>query len=271
MLRRSEFEAAESLDMITVRPSKIATMQVMKAFFRALFFRPPFSNWPNWRSNAKDVLIAVFKKMRVIQASGNGRCLFVSLRLALECTAILSMDRKGQCPKSVCLDGHSKTVTSSAEDLAQLICKWYSSGLDKEISSFGSYVQSGRQWCKRDILAMEMVQRGRDIPEDGPERHKAALDYLQKMQRPGTWGSTPEYTAFAFMSKLKVEVYQPQQSQSSETPMEFKSRGLNLINTVEPPNAVGTIRLLYNGVNHYNLLLSDEDHINIKRIVPEAL
>jgi hypothetical protein len=118
---------------------------------------------------------------------------------------------------------------------------------------------------------MEMVQRGRDVPEEGPVRHQLALEYLEKMKRRGTWGSTPEYTAFAFMSKLKVEVYQPQQLQSLETPEEFKQQGLNLINTVEPSLCLGTVRLLFTGTCHYDLLLTDEEYVSLKNIVPSAL
>lgn len=169
------------------------------------------------------------------------------------------------------LDGHSAIVLNSAEELCQLICQWYATGLDKEIDAFGSYVNLGRQWCRRDILAIEMVQRGQDIPEEGPGRQKAALDYIERMRLRGTWGSTPEYTAFAFMSKLKVEVYQPQDQQCPETPEEFKKHGLNLINTIVPTNFLGTVRLLYTGHNHYDLLLSNEDHAELKKILPIAI
>lgn len=197
--------------------------------------------------------------MRVIKAAGNGRCLFISLRLALECFTLIDLQQRSQETPTYCINGHADCVIKSAETLCGMICDWYQNGLMKVVAGFGSYISSGRSWVRRDILAIEMVQRGRDVPEEGPDRDKAAYGYLKRMRQRGSWGSTPEYTAFAFMSKLRVEVYQPADSFSKETPDEFAAKGLTLINTVEPVDPKGTIRILFNGSNHYDLLLSNED------------
>jgi hypothetical protein len=201
--------------------------------------------------------------MRIIKAAGNGRCLFISLRLALECFTLIEIKAKGDPVPTHCINGHAECVVSSAETLCGMICDWYEKGLSKEVAGFGSYITSGRQWTRRDILAIEMVQKGRDVPEEGSEREQAALGYIKRMRQRGSWGSTPEYTAFAFMSKLRVEVYQPAESFSKETPDEFAAKGLTLINAVQPIEPKGTVRLLFNGSNHYDLLLSDEDSLKI--------
>jgi hypothetical protein len=203
--------------------------------------------------------------MRVVKAAGNGRCLFISLRLALECFTMIDMLGKDETLRSHCVNGHADCVIKSAETLCGMICDWYENGLSKEVAGFGSYISSGRPWTRRDILAMEMVQRGRDVPEEGAGREEAALGYIKKMRQRGSWGSTPEYTSFAFMSKLRVEVYQPADSFSRETPAEFSAKGLTLINSVEPVDPKGTVRLLFNGSNHYDLLLSEEDNLKLAK------
>lgn len=197
--------------------------------------------------------------MRVIKAAGNGRCLFISLRLALECFTLIDMEARSEPVPVHCINGRADCVIKSAETLAGMICDWYQNNMAKEVVGFGSYISSGRAWVRRDLIAIEMVQKGRDVPEDGPERESAALKYLAKMRQRGSWGSTPEYTAFAFMSKLRVEVYQPADLFSKETPDEFARKGLTLINIVEPLGHKGTVRILFNGSNHYDLLLSEED------------
>jgi len=203
--------------------------------------------------------------MRVIKASGNGSCLFISLRLALEYLKVLKVSAEAsQSLRSAILDGHDSKVLASAEGLRELVVLWYRSYLDTVVPGFGQYTQStetakGREWLRGDILAIEMVRANHDVPEDGPARQDAMLKYLDRMSRRGEWGSTPEYTAFAFMAKLTVEVYQAGQDGT-----------LAMINSVKPEKSLGTIKLLYSGRCHYDLLLDDATAADVLQAWPQA-
>lgn len=199
--------------------------------------------------------------MKVIKAEGNGSCLFISLRLALECTTILKKARDGEPVPTAVVDGSDERVLRSAESMRALIVKWYHGGLDRDVPGLGSYVQatstsSGRTWRRGDILAMEMVRSAKDVPEEGLERIAAMLKYLDYMKLRSTWGGTPEYTAFAILSKLTVEVYQPGTS------------GLVLVDKATPESSLGLIKLLFNGHNHYDLLLDDADATDLLNAWP---
>lgn len=209
------------------------------------------------------VVLLLTKGMRVIKASGNGSCLFISLRLALEYLKVLKISAEAQSLRSAILDGHDPKVLASAEGLRELVVLWYRNYLDTVVPGFGQYTQStetakGREWLRGDILAIEMVRSNHDVPEDGPARHAAMLKYLERMSRRGEWGSTPEYTAFAFMAKLTVEVYQASPD------------GLAMINTVKPEASLGTIKLLYSGRCHYDLLLDDSTADAVLQAWPSA-
>lgn len=202
--------------------------------------------------------------MKVIKAEGNGSCLFISLRLALECVTVLKKARDGETVPSAVIDGSDERVLKSADSMRTLIVKWYHSGLDRDVPGLGSYVQatessSGRTWRRGDILAMEMVRAAKDVPEEGLERIAAMLKYLDIMKLRSTWGGTPEYTAFAILSKLTVEVYQP-----------ASHGGLMLVDKATPENSMGLIKLLFNGHSHYDLLLSDADATDLLNAWPCA-
>jgi hypothetical protein len=77
---------------------------------------------------------------------------------------------------------------------------------------------------------------------------EAMKQYLRRQKH--AWGSTPEYTAFAFMSNCSVKVFQP-------IPGPEQSIRLQEVNSVEPEGFTDTIKLLYSGKNHYDLLLDD--------------
>ena len=177
---------------------------------------------------------------------------------------VLDMFTNGTSAASACVDGYDDRVTKSAEVLRSMIMQWYGTGLEKIVEGFGTFIEAteagpGRPFLRGDILAMEMVRHGTDVPETGLGRTAAMLEYLKIMSAPGTWGSTPEYTAFAFMSKLNVKVYQPK----SHTQ-------LLLINETKVPNSKGTIKLLYTGRNHYDLLLSDEESFTLVKAWPKS-
>jgi hypothetical protein len=185
--------------------------------------------------------------MKIIKAQGNGSCLFISLRLGLELLKILEVQKPGV------LNGSDNRIIKSAEELRAIIVQWYSNGLKKNISLFGRYSESNdRAWTREDILANELHNfSNKDVAEEGPERLKSVLQYLDKMKIPGTWGGTPEYTAFAFIAKCNICVYS-------------EGKIINELNT----NSDKTIYLLFSGRSHYDLLLSDEQALMLSKINP---
>lgn len=211
--------------------------------------------------------------MKVIRVKPNGRCLFIALRLALESVTVLRNVRMGRETPRACFNGYEPAVIDSAESLAELIFAWYSKKPCAEVPGFGQTGGAGAPaWRRMDILATEMVSQGRDVDDNDAAKQAAADRYLERMRQPGEWGSTPEYLAFAFLSKLAVEVYQPAgpAGASSETPDDFKTAGLTLINSVKPPVVLETVHLLYNGHNHYDLLVTDALAAELSKAWPEA-
>jgi len=236
-----------------------------------------------------------------MRAKPNGSCLFISLRLGLECSKLLKM----QTPGIGLLDGFDNRVVESAERLRHMIIEWYSNGLTKELPGFDCNAESKpgqegfveKPWTRADLLAMESANLyAQDIPESGPDRLKVVLRYLEHVKAPRVWGGVPEYTAFSFMSKLTVEVYvrdvsmaqhgQPAlhgltalQQQQGLTALQ-QQQGLTalqvphghavlrLYQKITPPQSLGTVRILFNGSNHYDLLLNEEDASSIKRLLP---
>jgi len=190
-------------------------------------------------------------KMKVLKALGNGSCLFISLRLGLELLKVLEVKKPGV------LDGRNATIVKSAEDLRVIIINWYSNGLKKTVESFGAFNEkSEKVWTREDIIATELHNLSpSDVPEDGPERLKAVLLYLEKMKQEGTWGGTPEYTAFAFMAKCNINVW---------------SEG-KIINDLKTTEDNKTLNLLFSGRNHYDLLLTDEQAEEAIKINPRLI
>lgn len=150
-----------------------------------------------------------------------------------------------------------------------MICDWYSTGLHKTVEDFGNYQEptatvASRTWIRQDVLAVEMVRLGEDIEEEGPKRLQKALEYIRHM-RGHEWGSTPEYTAFAFMAKMEIHVFQPRPGkQSAQFP------GLSCVNAVKPASIMGRVNLLYDGHSHYDLLLEDDAAETLLDICPSA-
>jgi len=204
-------------------------------------------------------------KMYVLKAKPNGSCLFISLRLGLECSKLL----KVQTPGIGLVDGFDQRVVDSAERLRAMIVDWYSNGLSKCLPGFESNGQSkpGQDgttevpWTRADLIAMETSNlTTQDIPEAGPERLALVLRYLEHVKKARTWGGAPEYTAFSYMSKLNVEVWSPGQHGSQ----------IKLYQKIVQPANLGTVRLLHNGSCHYDLLLNEEDASSIMRLLPST-
>ena len=199
--------------------------------------------------------------MYVIRVSPNGSCLYISLRLGLEVSKLLKVNEPGVG----LVDGHHVKVLESAERLRSMISDWYLNGLSKQLPGFDDNGESkpGQEgsksipWTRADIVAMESSNLvSGDIPDPGPERLKLVLRYLSHVRKPRTWGGVPEYTAFSYMSKLNVEIYRDGQSR--------------IYQKIQQQVSLGTVRLLFSGSCHYDLLLSDEDAEKIKLLLPKT-
>ena len=202
--------------------------------------------------------------MYVVKVKPNGSCLFISLRLGLECSKLLKVNMPGVG----LVDGFDHRVVESAENLRSMIVEWYSNGLSKTLPGFEANGESkpghdGTRevpWTRADLVAMETSNLiSSDIPEPGPERLKLVLRYLEHVKKPRTWGGVPEYTAFSYMSKLNVEVY-----------IREGLTKVRLYQKVAQNNSLGTVRLLFNGSCHYDLILDESDASRIKKLLPDT-
>lgn len=210
---------------------------------------------------------------KLVRAAGNGSCLFISLRLGLELLTLIKMSDAGQRIEHGIIDGHNPAVLESAESLRNdVILQWFKNGLEKIVPSFGVFdVKSQKPWTRGDIIVMEAANliEG-DTPEDPDKRLELQHSYLKHMQsekisfqgrndyRRRNWGGQAEYTAFALIAKLTVEVWH------------LKKGLLIKHNEIVSPESTGTFKILFVGNNHYDLLLSNEEAAKIKAILPEA-
>ena len=150
-------------------------------------------------------------RLVALRTGGHGSCLFLAARLALELRHVLKCVAAGSPPTEFSLDGTSAEVVASGDELRAAVCAWYERGLDKPLPSMGEYVSgpSARPWTRGDLLALEMVQRGEDVPEhDAPRRREVQLAYLAAMRKPHEWGGPPELAAVTHMSGLSSDVYE---------------------------------------------------------------
>ena len=74
--------------------------------------------------------------------------------------------------------------------------------------------------------------------------------------------------AFAFIAKLNIEVFQPD-SGNVMMPL-CPDMILHRIDSVIVPEPKGTIKLLFNGRNHYDLLLDDDVAEQVLAIWPQS-
>ena len=223
--------------------------------------------------------------MKRVLAYGGGSCLFICLRLALEYIKLLSVYDQGDPTKIASkgiIDGRDEDVLKSAEELRNnYIIKWYDDHLDEIIPVFGTYDENSKSaWKRSDIIANEIMnlkilvdvegtvlwRNGEDIPdkatpENANKRLKLIKAYLNMMSSKSgrrAWGGQPEYTAFAFMTKLTVQVWVEQRG------------GLVLRNEIVPPGSTNVVKLLFSGQCHYDLLMDDADAEKILKMLPKA-
>lgn len=143
-----------------------------------------------------------------IPVAGKGACLFISMRLCLEMNYIESQIDLKNPPKSFCLDGQHEALETAGHALRLKCVDWFARKYDADVPELGSYVENGRLYVRGDLPALEMVKKGIDVPESGPERLKIIQEYLQTMSLPKTWGSSPEYTAVSIMTKKTINIWQ---------------------------------------------------------------
>ena len=191
-----------------------------------------------------------------VPVAGDGGCMFTSARLGWELIAVLQSIEKEEEINNFILDGNNEVAIRGGFLVRQRICEWYKSGLAKSVPSMGKYTEKdgGRDWCRGDLLAMEMVQRENEVPEEGVERTKAQIKYLLHMMLPKTWGGTPEYFAFAQIFKLKIVIYVPGFPDRSKLVMR---------DCIEPGNVSCPIPinlLFLPNQRHYELLLSRQQY-----------
>lgn len=153
----------------------------------------------------------------VVPASGNGGCLFTSLRLAVEietamayANAVLDGGAPAGPLPELLLDGFHKSIVAEANYVRKCIVQWYvGENQHKEVPSMGAFEHGGRAWTRSDILHMELVRRGAaGLPEDEGARLALRTAYLNDMLTHSTWGSVPEWTAFALIRKTPTVAYE---------------------------------------------------------------
>lgn len=181
-------------------------------------------------------------KRYLLRVCPNGSCFYIAARLAIELKEIMKRhSEKTSKPETTNLNGFSPEVLASAEVLRSLICEWYRRGLDRVMPELGHYDEASKRPFKRgDLLALEAIRHGKDVPEEGPSRDLVIQSVLGLMRKAGTWASTPEYIALSFFTKCNVEIWTYSQDKKSiEVRDQFKAAA----------NAQATIRLFFS--NHH--------------------
>lgn len=151
-----------------------------------------------------------FPQWYTIPVAGNGSCLFTSLRICMELNYLLSKIDSGEPPDHFVLDGHHDNMLKASFNMRLKIVDWFRKRLDQSVPQLGNYIEGplARPYVRGDLLALEMVRSGKDVPENGAERESIILKYLVDMSAPDRWGSTPEYTAAACMTGKTINIWQ---------------------------------------------------------------
>ena len=205
--------------------------------------------------------------MKIIEVSGNGACLFSSLRLGFELLTVVQKLRKTNVSDErfeKSFYGHGPLINSAAEALRLLICKWYSPVyFDKEVS-FVDGVST-----RRKILELELCTTETSHLEM----------YVEAMKNNKKWGSFPEIIAFAMMLKCEIIVYHATSKDTVKDVKNVKSDSIDVsideqllkkpllvtpMQQVKHPEGTGTIHLLFSG-NHYDLLIDDDEYIFLEK------
>lgn len=201
--------------------------------------------------------------MKVLRASSNGSCLFISLRLAYECLGILKRLDAGVVDERVRTSfvGYGPHIEMSAEALRVLICKWFA---QDKLSMLVPYDQDA-PLTRRQVVAAELLRAG--VLPDAPAAEVAdelIAQYVRDMSMPARWGSMPEIIAFAMMAKCEVRVWQRKEGVAlASTPSEY-----SVVDHVRHKTADGAVvDLLFRGC-HYDLLLRDDVYSRLVAAYP---
>jgi hypothetical protein len=156
-------------------------------------------------------------------------------------------------PKKPLLDGMHPEVERSAQMTRQKIVEWLSH-FDLPVPQLGNFVEGSdaRLYTRGDLLALDMVRNGTDMPE-GEARTLKLQEYVSRMAKNDTWGSTPEYTAAACMLRKTVRVWQRIDGKLINVSSVFGSPAC------EDAEKDDEIHLLYGG-HHYQPLITREDY-----------
>ena len=130
------------------------------------------------------------------------------MRLTLEAGHLTTKINAGDPPPFFLLSGTDRAMESAGHSLRSKCVEWFRRRLDSPVPQLGQYVQNGRLYVRGDLPALEMVKKGKDVPEEGDGRKAAIMNYLEDMSKSFTWGSSPEYTAVAIMTGKQVNVWQ---------------------------------------------------------------
>ena len=170
-----------------------------------------------------------------VTISGNGACLFLTLRLCLEITASYKSETE-----NLCFLGFCDHLMADAKRLRDRIVDWYEDE-DASVPQLGRFDEkSGTLWRRKTIVDTELAKTGSAAT---PELRKA---YLEKMRHTTVWGSTPEYTAFALLSGRAVMVWQQ------------KDGAVKLIDTVAGNAPI--INIFFRN-NHYEPILTEAEKV----------
>jgi hypothetical protein len=156
-----------------------------------------------------------------IPIKGNGSCLFISIRVAMELSYILKQIAIGDPKSEILIDGNHPDMLKAAENVRQKIVNWYRKKLNAPVPILGNFLEGpqARLWTRGDIIAMEIAKKSSTLSkisekeetekeETKLERENAILEYLLNMSQKSTWGSNPEFIAAACMTKRTVKIFQ---------------------------------------------------------------
>jgi hypothetical protein len=186
-----------------------------------------------------------------IPIKGNGSCLFISIRVAMELSYILKQIAIGDPKSEILIDGNHPDMLRAAENVRQKIVGWYRKKLDAPVPILGNFIEGphARLWTRGDIIAMEIAKKSTlkpiekellldvDKEETKLERENAILEYLLNMSQKFTWGSNPEFIAAACMTKRTVKIFQKSLGHGLKEITTIKGEG-ELASTL-PPMMVG--------------------------------
>ena len=185
-----------------------------------------------------------------IPVEGDGNCMFTAIRLCMEINYLITKMECGDIPQQIIVNGKNHAMIKAGLRLRLKVVEWFRAHLDEEIEGMGKYIENEeRNWKRKDLIALELVKRGRDLEKDPTLEINR---YLLDMSMHGKWGSTPEYTAASYLSKSQIQIWQ----KGDGDPI--------LINTVNDNSSKIYLRFHR---NHYTSLITVENYEILKKYI----